>query len=142
MIDSAIFNKLLQFVFFFSESGHRNDSAGYWQIQLDRDLVDTIAAIYPEWVKSQNQQSLVNQSQSVVISQTNHINQSSSRGNMAESVGPPNSGGTSRINNNSQTSPAQQVSSQNQLRTSQSPPKAIVDTSPISNAMEQNKQCE
>ncbi|XP_045465100.1 myocardin-related transcription factor B isoform X2 [Harmonia axyridis] len=34
------------------ESNHRTDtSCGYWQLQLDRDLVDTISAIYPEWFK-------------------------------------------------------------------------------------------
>ncbi|XP_044752412.1 myocardin-related transcription factor B isoform X4 [Coccinella septempunctata] len=27
------------------------NSCGYWQLQLDRDLVDTISAIYPEWFK-------------------------------------------------------------------------------------------
>lgn len=39
--------------FLFAESGHRSESgSGYWQLQLDRDLVDTISAIYPEWFKN------------------------------------------------------------------------------------------
>lgn len=38
---------------FILESSHRSDSgSGYWQLQLDRDLVDTISSIYPEWFKS------------------------------------------------------------------------------------------
>ncbi|KAF7264991.1 hypothetical protein GWI33_021778, partial [Rhynchophorus ferrugineus] len=33
-------------------SSHRSDpGSGYWQLQLDRDLFDTISAIYPEWFK-------------------------------------------------------------------------------------------
>ncbi|KAJ8975571.1 hypothetical protein NQ317_016982, partial [Molorchus minor] len=71
-----------------SESNHRSDSgSGYWQLQLDRDLVDTISAIYPEWFKN----------------------------NMAEGGGPPS---TPR----------------------ESPPKAVIDTSPI--MMDQNKECQ
>ncbi|CAG9822321.1 unnamed protein product [Phaedon cochleariae] len=35
------------------ESSHRNESgSGYWQLQLDRDLVDTISSIYPEWFEA------------------------------------------------------------------------------------------
>ncbi|XP_057657646.1 myocardin-related transcription factor B-like isoform X1 [Diorhabda carinulata] len=68
------------------ESSHISDSgSGYWQLQLDRDLVDTISAIYPEWF----------------------------RNNMAEGGGSP-------------TSPRE------------SPPKAIIDTSPI--VIDQNKE--
>ncbi|CAG9862072.1 unnamed protein product [Phyllotreta striolata] len=68
------------------ESSHLGDSgSGYWQLQLDRDLVDTISAIYPEWFKD----------------------------NMAEGGGSP-------------TSPRE------------SPPKAIIDTSPI--MIDQNKE--
>lgn len=38
---------------FVSESTHRSDAgSGYWHIELDRDLVDTISAIYPEWFKN------------------------------------------------------------------------------------------
>nr|CAI5837650.1 unnamed protein product [Callosobruchus analis] len=42
------------------ESNHLGDSGsgggggeggGYWQLHLDRDLIDTISAIYPEWFK-------------------------------------------------------------------------------------------
>lgn len=84
---------------FFSESGHRSDTgSGYWQIQLDRDLVDTIAAIYPEWVK---------------------------HGSMAEGGGTPNAATAAAAAG----------------RTTASPPKAVVDTSPLANTMEQNKQC-
>ncbi|KAF2899398.1 hypothetical protein ILUMI_06777 [Ignelater luminosus] len=72
-----------------TKSSHRSDSgSGYWQLQLDRDLVDTIAAIYPEWFKNNN--------------------------TMAEG-GPP---ATSR----------------------DSPPKAVVDTTPLLNSLEQNKE--
>nr|XP_022901975.1 MKL/myocardin-like protein 2 isoform X2 [Onthophagus taurus] len=71
------------------ESSHRSDSgSGYWQLQLDRDLVETISAIYPEWFKS----------------------------NMAEGGG--HQGSTPRA----------------------SPPKAVVDTSPLLNSLEQNKE--
>lgn len=74
----------------FSESSHRSDSgSGYWQLQLDRDLVDTIAAIYPEWFKTNA---------------------------MADGGSPPT---TSR----------------------DSPPKAVVDTTPLLNTLEQNKEC-
>ncbi|KAF5289176.1 hypothetical protein FQR65_LT02066 [Abscondita terminalis] len=70
------------------ESSHQSDSgSGYWQLELDRDLVDTIAAIYPEWFKNNT---------------------------MAEG-GPA---ATSR----------------------DSPPKAIVDTTPLLNTLEQNKE--
>lgn len=80
----------------FTESSHRGDTgSGYWQIQLDRDLVDTIAAIYPEWVKGGTANS------------------------MAEG-GPPCAG---------------------KPRAATSPPKAVVDSSPLANTMEQNKQC-
>ncbi|CAH0547103.1 unnamed protein product [Brassicogethes aeneus] len=35
------------------ESNHRSEpGSGYWELQLDRDLVDTISAIYPEWFKT------------------------------------------------------------------------------------------
>ncbi|CAH1366864.1 unnamed protein product [Tenebrio molitor] len=35
------------------ESNHRSESgSGFWQLQLDRDLVDTISAIYPEWFQN------------------------------------------------------------------------------------------
>ncbi|KAG5868573.1 hypothetical protein JTB14_007679 [Gonioctena quinquepunctata] len=69
------------------KSSHRSDTgSGYWQLQLDRDLVDTISSIYPEWF----------------------------RNNMAEGGGPP--------------------SSPNRT----SPPKAVVDTSPI--MIDQNKE--
>ncbi|KAL3275862.1 hypothetical protein HHI36_020602 [Cryptolaemus montrouzieri] len=34
------------------ESNHPSETGcGYWQLQLDRDLVDTISAIYPEWFR-------------------------------------------------------------------------------------------
>jgi hypothetical protein len=37
----------------FSKSNHRSESgSGFWQLQLDRDLVDTISAIYPEWFQN------------------------------------------------------------------------------------------
>ncbi|KAB0795895.1 hypothetical protein PPYR_09956 [Photinus pyralis] len=72
----------------FAKSSHQSDSgSGYWQLELDRDLVDTIAAIYPEWFKNNT---------------------------MAEG----GSGATSR----------------------DSPPKAIVDTTPLLNTLEQNKE--
>lgn len=71
-----------------AKSSHQSDSgSGYWQLELDRDLVDTIAAIYPEWFKNNT---------------------------MAEG-GPAT---TSR----------------------DSPPKAIVDTTPLLNTLEQNKE--
>ncbi|XP_973061.2 myocardin-related transcription factor B isoform X1 [Tribolium castaneum] len=35
------------------ESNHRSEpGSGFWQLQLDRDLVDTISAIYPEWFQN------------------------------------------------------------------------------------------
>lgn len=72
----------------FPESSHRSESgSGYWQLQLDRDLIETISAIYPEWFKN----------------------------NMAE-------GGTPTASR-------------------ESPPKAVVDTSPLLNSLEQNKEC-
>lgn len=75
-------------IFSIVESSHRSESgSGYWQLQLDRDLIETISAIYPEWFKN----------------------------NMAEG-GPP-------------TTPRE------------SPPKAVVDTSPLLNSLEQNKEC-
>lgn len=78
------------FLFYFIESNHRSDSSsGFWQLQLDRDLVDTIAAIYPEWFKN------------------NHT--------MADS------------------DPS--------ITSRESPPKAIVDTTPLLNSLEQNKEC-
>ncbi|KAJ8924643.1 hypothetical protein NQ315_000794 [Exocentrus adspersus] len=68
------------------ESSHRSDSgSGYWQLQLDRDLVDTISSIYPEWFKN----------------------------TMAEGGGSPSA-------------------------PRESPPKAVIDTSPI--VMDQNKE--
>ncbi|XP_066254471.1 myocardin-related transcription factor A isoform X1 [Euwallacea similis] len=77
------------------ESSHRSDpGSGYWQLQLDRDLVDTISAIYPEWFKD----------------------------NMAEGGG--NGGGA---NGSRSASPFRE-----------SPPKAIIDSSPIH--MDQNKE--
>lgn len=78
----------MNLLFFFSESNHRSDSeSGYWQLQLDRDLIDTISAIYPEWFKN----------------------------NMAEGGGSP-----------------PEIARE-------SPPKAVIDTSPI--IMDQNKEC-
>ncbi|KAK5642924.1 hypothetical protein RI129_009091 [Pyrocoelia pectoralis] len=72
----------------FAKSSHQSDSgSGYWQLELDRDLVDTIAAIYPEWFKNNT---------------------------MAES-GPA-------------------------ITSRDSPPKAIVDTTPLLNTLEQNKE--
>ncbi|GJQ84198.1 hypothetical protein Trydic_g2870 [Trypoxylus dichotomus] len=68
------------------QSGDRNES-GYWQVPLDRDLVETISAILPEWLKN----------------------------NMAEGGHKPS---TPRA----------------------SPPKAIVDSSPLLNSLEQNKE--
>ncbi|KAK9709464.1 hypothetical protein QE152_g26614 [Popillia japonica] len=76
-----------------NESGHLSESgSSYWQIQLDRDLVETISAILPEWLKT----------------------------NMAD-------GG-------------QQPQQQPPSTPRASPPKAIVDTSPLLNSMEQNKE--
>lgn len=69
-----------------NKSSHRSDSgSGYWQLQLDRDLVDTISSIYPEWFKN----------------------------SMAEGGGSPSA-------------------------PRESPPKAVIDTSPI--VMDQNKE--
>lgn len=74
--------------FCFTESGHRSDSgSGYWQLQLDKDLIETISSIYPEWFKN----------------------------NMAEGSALPHD--TQRA----------------------SPPKAVIDTSPI--IIDQNKEC-
>lgn len=78
----------------FTESSHRSESgSGFWQLQLDRDLVDTISAIYPEWFHQHN---------------------------MAEGGG---GGGSSP----SSTTPRE------------SPPKAVIDTSPLH--IDQNKEC-
>lgn len=96
--------------FFVTESGHRSDtgSGGYWQIQLDRDLVDTIAAIYPEWVSVRGGTSSGTNAGALP---TGH--------SMAEG-----------------TTPVVGAS-----RATVSPPKAVVDSSPLANTMEQNKQC-
>ncbi|CAH1132534.1 unnamed protein product [Ceutorhynchus assimilis] len=77
------------------ESSHRSEpGSGFWQLQLDRDLVDTISAIYPEWFKD----------------------------NMTDKGG---NGGAAAIGRH-----------QSPFR--ESPPKAIIDTSPIH--MDQNKE--
>ncbi|XP_019767010.2 myocardin-related transcription factor B isoform X1 [Dendroctonus ponderosae] len=77
------------------ESSHRSEpGSGYWQLQLDRDLVDTISAIYPEWFKDK----------------------------MAE-------GGSSGLGAGGGRPPSP-------FR--ESPPKAVIDTSPI--LMDQNKE--
>lgn len=95
MIFCYLFNIDVSFFLLYTESSHRSESgSGYWQLQLDDDLVDTISAIYPEWFKN----------------------------NMAEGGG---GGGINGGPNATQRA---------------SPPKAIVDTSPL--LLEQNKECE
>lgn len=85
-----------------TESSHRSDqSSGYWQLQLDRDLFDTISAIYPEWFRG--------------------------GGDMTDSGGGVGGGGGGTTGGSRTGSPFRE-----------SPPKAIIDTSPI--LMDQNKE--
>lgn len=39
------------FLWFADPNGSRSESTHSWSLQLDQDLLDTIAAIYPEWFK-------------------------------------------------------------------------------------------
>lgn len=89
-------NQIKSVCLLISESNHRSEpGSGYWQLQLDRDLVDTISAIYPEWFKD-------------------NMSDGGASGGGAAGGRPP--------------SPLRE-----------SPPKAVIDTSPIH--MDQNKEC-
>ncbi|GBP97261.1 hypothetical protein EVAR_70597_1 [Eumeta japonica] len=119
------------------EGSEGSEERTSWRVTLDHDLVETLSAIYPEWFKPQHRRERPASPRSPRTPRTPHSPLSprtppsddalsscaedmAGRGGAAGSVGSDAPGSPPRV----------------------SPPKVVVDASPLQPAMDKNKECE